>query len=102
MVLCSVVKAELELGAIKGRYERRSIELMEEFIGSFHSFPFDDSCAKTYATIRSGLERLGMPIGANDLLIAAIAISNNLTLVTANVDEFSRIGGLRLENWEGP
>jgi tRNA(fMet)-specific endonuclease VapC len=98
--LCSVVKAELELGAIKGRYGAQSIELLPDFCSSFPSHAFDDSCVKPYALIRSALERQGLPIGANDLLIASIALANDLTLVTANVEEFGRVPGLQLENWE--
>jgi tRNA(fMet)-specific endonuclease VapC len=46
------------------------------------------------------LARAGKPIGDNDLLIASIALAKDLTLVTANVEEFGRVPGLRLENWE--
>jgi tRNA(fMet)-specific endonuclease VapC len=46
------------------------------------------------------LEQAGTPIGANDLLIAAIAIANQLTLVTHNVSEFARISSLSVEDWE--
>jgi tRNA(fMet)-specific endonuclease VapC len=49
--------------------------------------------------IRAGLERIGQPIGANDLLIAAHARALDLTLVTDNEREFSRIENLRVENW---
>jgi tRNA(fMet)-specific endonuclease VapC len=50
--------------------------------------------------IRSGLENLGTPIGPNDLLIASIAVANNLVLVTNNSKEFGRIPTLQLEDWE--
>ena len=52
-----------------------------------------------YGVIRAGLERIGQPIGANDLLIAAHARALDLTLVTDNEREFSRIENLRVENW---
>ena len=52
-----------------------------------------------YGVIRAGLERTGQPIGANDLLIAAHALALGLTVVTDNEREFSRINGLRVENW---
>ena len=52
-----------------------------------------------YAKIRNTLEKQGQPIGANDLLIAAHALSLNLTVVTANVREFLRIPNLKVENW---
>ena len=50
--------------------------------------------------MRQDLERLGTPIGANDLMIAAVAIANDVTLVIHNVDEFVRVVGLRFEDWE--
>lgn len=52
-----------------------------------------------YATLRHRLTRQGTPIGPNDLLIAAHAIASDLTVVTANVGEFSRVPGLKVENW---
>lgn len=56
--------------------------------------------AKTYGKIRAELEQVGMPIGPLDLQIAAIALAHQLTLVTHNIREFSRIPQLRLEDWE--
>lgn len=54
----------------------------------------------TFGTIRSQLEILGTPIGAYDLQIAAIALSNNLTLITHNTREFQRVNNLLIEDWE--
>jgi tRNA(fMet)-specific endonuclease VapC len=65
------------------------------------SLPFDDLAADQYALIRADLEGRGQLIGANDLLIAAIARAHDLTLVTHNMAEFSRVGRLELEDWEG-
>ncbi|KYG01863.1 hypothetical protein BE21_55765 [Sorangium cellulosum] len=64
------------------------------------SLSFDDVAAERYAVIRAELEGRGQSIGANDLLIAAIALAHDLTLVTHNISEFSRVTGLRLEDWE--
>ena len=61
--------------------------------------PFDTPADDCYAKIRHILKVQGMPIGANDLLIAAHALSLDLILVTANVREFSRVPNLKLENW---
>ena len=74
--------------------------LQEEFLGRYASLPFDDDAADVYAEIRAQLERAGTPVGANDLLIASIARSNDLVLVTHNISEFERIPGLRVEDWE--
>ena len=64
--------------------------------------PFDKAAANVHAQIRVHLERLGQVIGPYDLLIAAIALANNLTLVTHNTNEFSRVPGLVIEDWEIP
>lgn len=58
------------------------------------------SAAEYYGRIRAELAAQGSPIGPNDLMIAAIALANELTLVTHNVNEFSRISDLIIEDWE--
>ena len=65
----------------------------------FHSYTFDDAAAEVYGHIRADLAVQGTPIGPNDLLIAAIALANNLILVTHNTREFARVAGLALEDW---
>jgi tRNA(fMet)-specific endonuclease VapC len=97
--LCSIVVAELLYGARKSDHVAKNLALVKEFCAPFVSLPFDDRCADQYATIRADLERIGMRIGANDLFIGAIAKTYDLILVTHNTDEFSRIGGLQLEDW---
>ena len=98
--LCSVVKAELIHGAYRSNRTAENLRLLERFFDPFDSLPFDDRCADVYGRIRADLERMGMAIGPNDLLIAAIAVANNMTLVTANTGEFERVIGLAVENWE--
>lgn len=61
--------------------------------------PFDEKAAEIYGRIRTELEKRGEVIGANDLLIASHALSIQATLVTNNLREFTRIAGLKLENW---
>jgi len=97
--VCSVVKAELLFGAHHSARVSENLQLLERFFASFRSFPFDDAAAAHYAAIREDLERRGLPIGGNDLMIAATAAANDATLVTANVGEFSRVVGLRVESW---
>lgn len=98
--LCSVVKAELLFGARHSRRVAENLRLLARFFAAFGSLPFDDACAERYGVIRAQLCRDGTPIGPNDLLIAAVALAHDLTLVTHNVDEFSRVAGLRWEDWE--
>lgn len=100
IVLCSIVRAELFYGALKSSQPAKNLAQQRRFITKFESFPFDDLAADVYCQIRSDLEKHGTPIGPNDLLIASIAIANNLILVTNNIKEFGRITSLQLENWE--
>ena len=72
-------------------------EVLFETLGSL---PFDDRSAVEYGVIRKRLESQGQVIGPNDMLIAAISLANDLTLVTHNVGEFSRVPGLRIEDWQ--
>jgi tRNA(fMet)-specific endonuclease VapC len=98
--LSAIVKAELVFGARKSARPADNLRVLHDFFEPFVSLPFDDSCTAPYGTIRQELERLGKPIGPYDLMIAATAIANDLTLVTHNTDEFGRVVGLRYEDWE--
>ncbi len=98
--LCSVVKSELYYGADKSTRRDRNLASLNRFFSQFISLPFDDNAAAIAGQVRAQLDVAGTPIGSNDLLIAAIALSNDLTLVTHNTREFGRINGLRYEDWE--
>jgi len=98
--ICSVVKAELFYGAMKSQNSNKNMIKLKKFFDRFFSFSFDDEASRVYGNIRSKLERAGTPIGPNDLMIASIAISNHLTLVSHNVREFERVKDLLLEDWE--
>jgi tRNA(fMet)-specific endonuclease VapC len=100
ILLSSVVKAELIFGAYYSSRAADNLRLLDRFFEPFISLPFDDDCCDAYGRIRSDLAREGTPIGPNDLLIAATAVANDLTLVTANSREFGRVAGLSIENWE--
>jgi tRNA(fMet)-specific endonuclease VapC len=102
VALCSVVKAELIYGAHRSNRVAENLRLLERFFAPFASLPFDDRCADAYGRIRHDLERVGMSIGPNDTMIAAIAMTHDLSLVTANTREFGRVIGLAFENWELP
>lgn len=98
--LCSVVKSELYYGAYKSTRRNRNLANLNRFFSQFISLPFDDNAAAIVGQVRAQLDVAGTPIGSNDLLIAAIALSNDLTLVTHNTREFGRINGLKYEDWE--
>jgi tRNA(fMet)-specific endonuclease VapC len=100
VLLCSVVKAELLHGAEKYGNRARRLAILEALFAPYASLPFDDAAAAAYGRIRHELESKGQALGPNDLMIAAIAIANNHTLVTHNTSEFKRVSGLRMEDWE--
>lgn len=100
IAVCSVVKAELFYGAMRSNNPQKTLANQQQFLNLFVSLPFDDNVALIYGEIRAQLTALGTPIGPNDFQIAAIALSNNLILVTHNVREFSRVNGLQIEDWE--
>jgi tRNA(fMet)-specific endonuclease VapC len=102
ILLCSVVLAELHFGAERSGPTRRveNFALIAEIRADHESLPFDDTAAEVYGRLRAGLAVVGTPVGPNDLMIASIALSNDLTLVTHNTREFSRIPGLKLEDWQ--
>jgi tRNA(fMet)-specific endonuclease VapC len=102
VVVCSVVKAELFYGAMHSRNPSRNLANQQKFLVLFASLPFDDTAAEHYGRIRADLARAGTPIGGNDLMIAAIALAHDLTLVTHNQKEFGRVQGLKIEDWETP
>ena len=98
--LCSVVKAELFYGAQRNTQKEVNLLLLQRFFTTFESVPFDDESADHYGLIRVELERAGLMIGPNDLMIASIARAHGLVLVTHNTDEFSRVSGLRIDDLE--
>ena len=98
--LCSITKAELLYGARHSARVAENLRVLERFFAPFVCLPFDDPCAEQCALVREELARRGEQIGPNDLLIAAVARAHELTLVTHNLGEFSRVAGLRLADWE--
>ncbi len=102
VVLCALVVGELRYGAEGGTDPAKEHSKVDAFVTQFVSLPFDDAIATIYGRIRHDLESRGLVIGANDLMVAAIALAHDLTLVTHNTNEFSRIPGLKLEDWEVP
>lgn len=98
--ICTVVYSELYYGAYKSANVNTNLTHLENFLAEFADLPLDCQAAKIAGNIRAHLNALGTPIGANDLLIAAIALANDLILVTHNTREFSRIDGLKYEDWQ--
>ncbi|MDR3635206.1 MAG: type II toxin-antitoxin system VapC family toxin [Isosphaeraceae bacterium] len=99
VVICSVVVGELHYGAHRSVRKTETLSQVQAFCSRFLSLTFDDPAAKEYGRIRAHLTATGSAIGPNDLLIAAIALANDLTLVTNNTREFARVPGPNLEDW---
>jgi tRNA(fMet)-specific endonuclease VapC len=102
VALCSVVLAELHYGAQHGAASRLAANqsLIVRLCNRFSSLSFEDRAAAQYGKVRAYLAKQGTPIGPNDLMIASIALANDLILVTHNTNEFSRVPGLKLEDWQ--
>lgn len=93
-----IVTCELRFGACKKASARLSTQL-ETVLAALEIKPFEAPADQRYAELRHHLEQSGTPIGPNAMLIAAQALALGLTVVTGNVREFSRVPGLRVENW---
>ena len=93
-----VVAAELRYGAARRQSERLTRRI-EAVLSALDVVAFDEPADRRYAELRAHLERHGTPIGPNDLLIAAQALALDLTVVSANVNEFMRVPRLSVENW---
>jgi tRNA(fMet)-specific endonuclease VapC len=98
--ISSITYAELRFGVENSARVEENLDRLERFLLPLEVVPFDAEAGRHYGRIRSELKRLGCPIGSNDLLIAAHALALDTTLVTNNVREFSRIAGLRVEQWD--
>jgi tRNA(fMet)-specific endonuclease VapC len=99
IVIPSIVKAELLLGAYKSKNKKVNIEKVERFLEPFEIVAFEDLMTYVYAEIRNKTEKKGEIVGPNDLLIASIVKFGDGVLVTHNVKEFKRIEGLRIDDW---
>ncbi len=98
VALSSIVVSELSWGAAKSG-SQRNVEALDAFLAALQVVAYDQSAAFIYGRLRADLERRGTPIGPLDMLIAAHALSLDMTLVTNNEHEFRRVPELRIENW---
>jgi tRNA(fMet)-specific endonuclease VapC len=99
VAISTITLFELQYGIEKSQYRQRSEDALTKFLQPLDLIDLDRSSAIEAANICAQLERSGMPIGPYDLLIAGLARSTDMTLVTNNTREFERIADLRLENW---
>jgi len=99
----TITQMEIRYGLLR-RFDsgHRYFDFLKEFFSAITILPFNEKAADQAAIIRKTLEAKGTPIGAYDILIAAVALSENLTIVTSNEKEFLRVDNLIIENWLSP
>jgi len=97
--ISSISVSELHYGACKSDKIKQNIKRLEEFLYPFEILAYDENASREYGKVRSLLEKKGQVIGPLDMLIAAHAISQKLTIITNNTKEFKRIKSLKVSNW---
>ena len=97
--ISSVTLSELAYGVARSSRPRQNHEALQEFLMPLEVASFDEAAALARGRVRAELESRGRPIGPMDTLIAAHALSLDVTIVTHNLREFSRIASLRVEDW---
>ena len=97
--LSTVTVSELSFGVENSRFRKANLAALDAFLLDFRVMPFDETAAREAGRVRAELEKKGQRIGAMDTLIAAHAKSLGLPVVTNNVADFSRVKGLKVENW---
>ena len=97
--MSTITYGELLFGVKKSSHSKKSQLILEELASLIFPLPIPTNAAKYYGEIRSNLEKQGKSIGNNDLWIAAHTMALELTLVTNNVKEFSRVEHLKIEHW---
>ncbi|MBK9327133.1 MAG: type II toxin-antitoxin system VapC family toxin [Hydrogenophilales bacterium] len=101
LVAVSVLtRMEVDYGlALNAERARRLAPMLDAFFSTIATLRFDEADAKAAAAIRAALKTTGQPIGAYDVLIAGTGLARGLVVVTSNVGEFKRVGGLQVEDW---
>ena len=99
MAISAVTLAELLHGAEKSSQPANNLAVVEDFCSRLVVLPYAEKAAQHYGAIRAALEKIGQPIGVNDLHIAAHARGDGLVLVTNNEKEFAKVPALQIENW---
>jgi tRNA(fMet)-specific endonuclease VapC len=98
VAISAIVVHELFYGAFKSRRATQNVALVDAL--QFVVLEFDREDARQAGRVRALLADKGMPIGPYDVLIAGQAVARRMILVTRNVNEFERVSGLRIENWQ--
>jgi tRNA(fMet)-specific endonuclease VapC len=100
IVVSAITRMEVEYGlALNAERARKLAPVLETFFSVITTLPFDEADAQAAAAIRAALKTKGQPIGAYDVLIAGTGLARGLVVVTSNLAEFQRVGGLQVEDW---
>jgi tRNA(fMet)-specific endonuclease VapC len=102
LAISTVVLGELYAGAYKRPHHARLLTLIRDLLQDVSVLDFDAACAEEFGRIRGTLLRQGIHVPTADLMIAAVALTHNLTLVTHNTADYRHIPGLRLDDWLTP
>ncbi|AUT04716.1 VapC toxin family PIN domain ribonuclease (plasmid) [Nostoc sp. CENA543] len=100
ILVSTITQLELYYGAYRSTQQERNLEILQRFFSQFTIIRLDPEAARIAGRIRAELAASGTPIGPYDVQIAAIAMANNLIVVTHNTREFGRVNGLQIEDWE--
>ena len=98
--ISTVTLYELRVGVEKSREAAANRKLLTDALAPFEVLSFDNPASHESARVRAELEKKGKGIGPYDTLIAGHALALGVVLVTSNTREFSRVRGLKLENWK--
>ena len=101
LFISSITLSEIEYGICNSSTPAKYRQALMKLLTLIAVLPYDDSAAIEYGDIRADLKRRGCLVGNMDMLIAAHARSLGMVLVTNNTNEFSRVSGLRIEDWKG-
>lgn len=97
--ISAVTLAELRFGIAKSQHPTKNQAALDEFLLPLEIAAFDEPATAAYGVLRAALEKKGTPIGALDTMIAAHALSLDVTLVTNNTREFKRVPKLNITDW---
>jgi len=99
LVMSVITLGELRFGAEKSQFQERALAVINQLQSLIQVAPLTEAVGEHYGRIRASLQKTGLPIGNNDLWIAAHARAEEWVLVTNNEREFRRVDGLQIENW---
>ena len=99
LAMSTITVGELRFGGEKSQFRERALATLDQLVQMIRPSALPIAAAEHYGHVRASLQRQGLPIGNNDLWLAAHALAEDWTLVTNNTREFDRVPGLRVENW---